>query len=82
MFRRIDESPFLNKLLQRLSTLLARQRGLPVIIGVGLVVIGFVLQMVNLSLNAPVLELLQIIFHDVGILVALIGLLMAEPLGR
>ncbi|MCU0512645.1 MAG: hypothetical protein MUE40_08735 [Anaerolineae bacterium] len=82
MFRRIDESPLLNRLLQRVSTLLARQRGLPVVAGIALIITGFVLQLINLALNAPVVELIQVICQNGGILIALIGLLLAEPLGR
>jgi hypothetical protein len=82
MFRSIDESSFLNTLLQRLSALLARWRGLPVVIGIVLFAVGFVIQLFNLIVGAPLLELLHIILQNVGILVALVGLLLAEPLGR
>lgn len=82
LLRRIDRSPFLIKLLARLSTLLARQRGLPILAGTVLFAIGFFLQFINLFLRSPLVELLYVLFHNIGILAALIGILMAEPLGK
>ena len=82
MFRRIDRSPTLSRMIERLSSLLARQRGLPVVLGIALVIIGFVIQVVNVALNSPLLEIGGLIFNSGGVLVALIGLLLAEPLGK
>ena len=82
MFRRIDRSPTLSHLIERLSSLLARQRGLPVVLGIGLVVIGFVVQVLNVALHSPLLELLWAVLHNGGVLIALVGLLLAEPLGK
>ncbi len=82
MFKRINQSPTLVKLIGRLSTLLARRRGLPVVIGIILVSIGFAFQVVNVDAQSPLLELLGIVAHNVGVLVALVGLLLSEPLGK
>ena len=82
MFKRIDRSPTLSRMIERLSSLLARQRGLPVVLGIALVIIGFVIQVVNVALNSPLLEIIGLIFNSGGVLVALIGLLLAEPLGK
>ncbi len=82
LIRWIDRSPLLINLLGRLSSLLARQRGLPILIGIILFAVGFFLQFINLSLNSPLVELLYVLFHNIGILTALIGILMAEPLGK
>ena len=82
MFKRIDESSFLIRTLERVSTLLARQRGLPVIIGVVLVLAGMVLQLFNVALDSAVVEVVQIICQNLGIVIALVGLLLAEPLGK
>ena len=82
MFKRIDRSPTLSRMIERLSSLLARQRGLPVVLGIALVIIGFVIQVVNVALNSPLLEIGGLIFNSGGVLVALIGLLLAEPLGK
>lgn len=82
MFRRIDRSAFISRLLERVSTLLAKQRGLPIVIGIGLVIVGFIFQLINVYSDNRIIELLGVITHSVGVLIALIGLLLAEPLGK
>lgn len=82
MFQSIDESQWLNLMLQRVSTVLAKQRGLPIVIGIAIFILGFVLELFNLAIGSPVIELVEVILHNVGILIALIGLLLSEPLGR
>lgn len=80
--RHIDESRFLIRLLQRISEWLAKQRGLPIIIGVVSVLLSLFVQVANLYANSPVLELAGIVFLHVGILIALIGILLIEPIGK
>lgn len=82
MLKRIDESQFLIKSIERLSSLLARQRGLPVMIGLGLFIIGGILQFLNLAFDSRIIEVFQILFHNLGVIIALVGLLLAEPLGQ
>ncbi len=64
-------------LLTRLSEYIARRRGLLPLIGVGLILLNFVLQFV------PGLELLSrynVLLH-IGLVVGLIGLLLSQALG-
>jgi hypothetical protein len=82
LLRRIDSSPLLIGVITRLSTLLARQRGLPAVVGIILVIIAFIIQTVNVFADSQLLELLGVITHSVGVLTALIGFLLAEPLGK
>lgn len=82
MFKFIDRSPTLARLLENLSATLARQRGLPIVIGVLLVAISFVVQLVNVYNPSQTLDLIWTITHHLGLLLALIGLLVVEPLGR
>lgn len=82
MFRRVDQSNILIKLLQRLSSMLARRRGLPILVGIILVLLAFIIQLINLQVESPVIELIQVVLHNVGILAALLGILLAEPLGQ
>ena len=82
MFRRIDESKFLISLLERLSNLLAKQRGLPAVIGIFLIIVGFILQIINIAADNSAIELLGVITHNAGVLIALIGLTLAIPLGK
>jgi hypothetical protein len=82
MFKRIDESPGLARFIERLSTTMAKQRGLPVVIGLVLVIIGFVVRLVDVFVGSQILELVWVITLHVGIITALIGLLLVEPLGK
>lgn len=82
MFKFIDRSPTLARLLENLSATLARQRGLPVVIGVLLVAISFIIQLVNLASPSHALDVAWTITHHLGLLFALIGLLLVEPLGQ
>lgn len=82
MFKQIDKSQFLIRILQGLSTFLARKRGLPVVAGIVCLVVAFALQLFNVSAQSRGIELAHIIFHYVGLLSAFIGILLAEPLGK
>lgn len=82
MFRKVDESPFLIRQLQTISSVLARRRGLPVIIGIALIVLSMILALLNIAIGSTGLAALQVIFHHVGLLSALIGLLVIQPLGN
>ena len=82
MFKRIDHSPRLAKLIELMSSFLAKRRGLPVVIGIVLIIVAFVIQLIEVYAPSQFLEVIAIIAQNVGILAALIGLLMAEPLGK
>jgi len=82
MLKKLDSSEFVIKFLERLSTLLARRRGLPAVIGITLIIVGFILEIANIGLGSQPLEFLHTILRNIGILVALVGLLLAEPLGQ
>ncbi len=82
MFKRLDESTFLTQLLERVSDFLARRRGLPILFGLFLVVVSFLLQSINVFSPSQLLEFLGVACLHVGVLLALIGLLMAEVLGQ
>jgi hypothetical protein len=82
MFKWIDESTRISRLIENLSSLLARQRGLPVVIGIVLLILAFIAQAVEIYVPSQALELVGVILHYTGILIALIGSLLAEPLGK
>lgn len=63
-------------LLDRLSAFIARYKGLPTMLAVALVLVNFVLQFLNLGW----LSSSNLLLH-LGIVVGLIGLLLAEALG-
>jgi hypothetical protein len=82
MMQKLDQSPGLIRLLNRTSTIFARRRGLPVLMGILLVVVSLILALINLSAGSQLLGLLQIVAHHVGVILALVGLLLAQPLGN
>lgn len=82
MMRRMDESPFLNRMLQTVSSRMAKQRGLPVVIGIAMILVSMLVGLLNVALGSKLLDALYLILHDGGIVIALIGLLMVEPLGK
>ncbi len=70
-------SRFFSRLVDRLSEFLAPRRGLPTMIGIALVVLNYVLQFVpGLEAFARTNTLLH-----AGILLGLLGLLLAQALG-
>lgn len=81
MFKWLDQSPLLARLLETVSTAMTRQRGLPVILGILCVIVSFVVQAINVYALNTTLELIGVITLHLGVLIALIGLLMAEALG-
>lgn len=82
MWKRIDESPTLNHLIKLLSNALAQQRGLVPLVGAGLVLVGWLLLLVNVFVESRWLEFPGVFLQGVGMLAALVGLLLAEPLGK
>ncbi len=82
MFKRIDQSSRFARMLESLSSGLAKRRGLPIIIGISLVIVAFIAQILNLIAPSNVLEWIWAITLHVGLITALIGLVVAEPLGR
>jgi hypothetical protein len=82
MFKSIDRNERLLRFVKNLSSALARYRGLPVVVGIVFVIIAFVLQTINVYADSQLLELLGVVIHYVGLLTALIGLLLADPLGK
>jgi hypothetical protein len=82
MLRWLDQSQRLSKLLLWFSNALARQRGLPALIGIGLILIGFVIQLFDVYSASRLVEVLAVVTHNLGVLIAFVGLLLATPLGR
>ncbi|MGQ9887099.1 MAG: hypothetical protein ACUVSX_01290 [Aggregatilineales bacterium] len=82
MFKRFDESPKVARLFEVVTAALAKRRGLPVILGFFLVLVSLVLQFAFVFVRSPIVELLGVIVLHVGILSALLGLALAEALGK
>lgn len=65
---------FLNQLLDYLSGQIARRRGLPVLLGIGLVILNFVLQFIP---GLQVLSTGNLLLH-LGVVVGLLGILLGD----
>ena len=62
--------------LTRLSNFVSRYRGLPTLIAVGLVILNFIFQFVPMGWLSS-----SNLFLHLGIIIGLIGILLAEALG-
>lgn len=83
LYRQIDRSPRLSVWLQEVSNNLSRRRGLPTLVAIGLVIVSLILHLIiDFVPASPFIRLLADLFLHIGILVGLLGVLLAEPLGR
>lgn len=79
--KQIDKSPFLIKVITQLSSFLSRQRGLPIVFGLGLLIVGALLEFINILVGNPILAMVEVALRSFGLITALIGILLLEPLG-
>lgn len=90
MFKRVDESERLSNFILRISTALAARRGLPMIVGVGIILVsglcwGLILPLLVVLdeiASGWLLLCLPLFLFYLGLLIALIGIMLAVPLGE
>jgi hypothetical protein len=82
MLKWLDRSPRINRLINFLSNLLAKQQGLVPLVGIALATLGLILLLINVMATSRILEFAGLFLQGVGILLSLIGLLLSEPLGK
>jgi hypothetical protein len=82
MFKRIDQSNVLVRLLQKVSTWLARNRGMPIILGIVFIILSTIVRLISIGVEEPIMEAIYVLLQNGGILLALIGVLLLEPLGK
>lgn len=90
MFRWIDKNQTLAGVLGWVSKTLAYQRGLPMVIGVGLIILSWVVTGIVMLIivsasgveDVWLLLCLPATLLHLGVLVGLIGLMMSVPLGQ
>lgn len=82
MFKRLDRSSSLARIIASVSEFMAKRRGLPVVIGIVIVILSFIVQLIDAFAPSRFLNVLGIVMQNSGILIALIGLLLAEALGK
>lgn len=81
MFRMIDRSQFLLRVMARMSDLFSHKRGLPIVIGIFFVGFSLIVQSLAVFTDNNLIALLGVITHNLGVLIALIGLILVTPLG-
>ena len=89
MLRRIDSSEWLSKFLVDISSYVARYRGLPLLVGMGFLIASFLLfglvilylVLSDIAESAWLWFCLPVSCLHIGLLIILVGVMMAEPLG-
>ena len=83
LYRQIDQSKRLADILQNLSSGLAQRRGLPLIVAISLVILSLVVHLIlAFDPSSVILSIVAFVLLHLAILVGLIGVLFAEPVGR
>ncbi len=80
--RWIDRAGWLGRLLDWISPTLARQRGLPILASIPFTILSFVAITIWLVTDNKVVALIGFGLLHFAILTGLLGVLLAEPLGR
>jgi len=88
--RRIDASPWLSERIDSLSSAMATQRGLPILIGTGLLIASFLAHGVVILLLVAYGSLSDSVYWlcipfallHIGLLTGFIGIMVATPLGQ
>ncbi|MFN8377263.1 MAG: hypothetical protein U0452_01205 [Anaerolineae bacterium] len=81
MFQRLDRSRRISGFIERLSGWMARRRGLPIVAGIGFIFVSFLCELINGASPSPGLQTVATLTLYVGLLMALIGIVLVEPLG-
>jgi len=79
--KQIDQSSFLINAITGLSQWLAKQRGLPIVVGIIFIAGGGVLEFLNIFFANPYVSMVEVIFRTFGLITALVGIALLEPLG-
>lgn len=79
---RINRSRRLEKLLTLVSGYLANYRGAPILVGVALLIASLFINVVAIIVDIKWVFILGTLTLHIALLLALIGFLLAEPLGR
>ncbi len=82
MIKALDRSARLSALIQRLSHTLAAQRGLPIVIAIGLTLLSLIVHIAWIATNNAVIGIIGCVILHIAILVGFFGVLLVEPLGR
>lgn len=79
--KQIDRSSTLINMITGLSSWLSKQRGLPIVIGIIFIAGGGVLEFLNILFQNPYVSMVEVFFRTFGLITALVGIALLEPLG-
>lgn len=79
---RLNRSRRLGRLLAFVSGYLANYRGMPLLLGIVFVLVSLVLQVLGLVTDLRSAAIIGTISLHLGLIMALVGILLAEPLGK
>lgn len=90
MLKKFDQSPRISQFLRSISTAMAKQRGLPMLLGTGLLILSglcfaLVIPALVISDNLPTPALwlcLPLALFYMGVIIGFIGFMLATPLGE
>jgi hypothetical protein len=82
MFKNLDRSRRVSRILDQVSNSTAQRRGVPVLVGITLVVASLILQSIGVYADSRAVDLLGVICLHLGVLTALMGILLFAPLGK
>ena len=82
MIKALDRSARLSALIQRLSHTLASQRGLPIVVALGLTLLSLLVHILWIATNNAAVGIIGFVILHVAILIGFFGVLLVEPLGR
>ena len=82
MWKTIDESRRLATLIETISNILAKRRGILPILGLFGIILGYIILAYGILSDVRILAFIGLTIQTVGITISILGLLLIEPLGR
>lgn len=82
VYNSVDRSTSIKNLIKWLSTSLASRRGLPVMAAIVLTVVSLIVHLIAAISGNLLVTICGFVLLHIAILVGLLGVLLAEPLGR
>ncbi len=82
MIKALDRSARLSAFIKWISHTLAAQRGLPIVIAIGLTLLSLIVHIVYAVTGNEVIGVIGFLILHIAILIGFFGVLLVEPLGR
>lgn len=82
MWKTIDESQRLANLIETISNILAKRRGILPMLGLFGIILGYIILAFGILSDVRILAFIGLTIQTIGITISILGLLLIEPLGR